>query len=145
MGKVGQLQTPVLVIHAEDDNLVPFELGQTLFEACPEPRSFLKTDGGHNGGRYRGRHDDDHGRDRDGDRDHVRAGVRCALDLERARLRRALDDRFPDDRLPGDDGTRTGLRRADDDRSAAGIRRARHEQRVTRCKRAVSTVRARAP
>jgi fermentation-respiration switch protein FrsA (DUF1100 family) len=45
--KIARLTMPVLVIHSPEDDLVPFELGQRLFEAAREPKSFLSTGGGH--------------------------------------------------------------------------------------------------
>ena len=41
---------PVFVAHSPDDEIVPFEQGQALYEAAPEPRRFLELQGGHNNG-----------------------------------------------------------------------------------------------
>jgi hypothetical protein len=41
---------PVFVAHSPDDEIVPFEQGQALYEAAPEPRQFLELQGGHNSG-----------------------------------------------------------------------------------------------
>ncbi|MDX1554868.1 MAG: alpha/beta hydrolase [Xanthomonadales bacterium] len=44
---------PVLVIHSRDDEIIPFELGEAIFEAIPgEDKSFLEIWGGHNTGFY---------------------------------------------------------------------------------------------
>src|SRR5262249_60866599 len=37
---------PVLVLHGDRDRIVPFELGQALFEAVPQPKQFVRIDGG---------------------------------------------------------------------------------------------------
>ncbi len=44
------ISCPVLVAHSPDDDIVPFEFGQTLFAACNEPSSFLELSGDHNSG-----------------------------------------------------------------------------------------------
>jgi hypothetical protein len=42
---------PVLIIHSKDDELVPFEFGQRLYEkAAKEPKEFLEISGSHNDG-----------------------------------------------------------------------------------------------
>ena len=43
---------PVLVIHSREDELIPFEHGQTLYEAVRAPRAFLEIRGGHNNGPF---------------------------------------------------------------------------------------------
>lgn len=49
---------PVLVVHSREDDIVPFEHGQALFEAARPPKDFLGINGSHNdallvtGGRY---------------------------------------------------------------------------------------------
>jgi len=51
---------PVLVIHSHDDEIIPFEMGRSLYDAAPEPKAFLDIAGDHNTGfllsedRYRG-------------------------------------------------------------------------------------------
>ncbi len=47
---VGQRSCPLLVIHSRDDEIVPFEQGQTLFAAANPPKRFLELRGGHNDG-----------------------------------------------------------------------------------------------
>ncbi|HKB12000.1 MAG TPA: alpha/beta hydrolase [Vicinamibacterales bacterium] len=37
---------PVLVLHGDRDRIVPFELGQALFEAVPQPKQFVRIAGG---------------------------------------------------------------------------------------------------
>lgn len=41
---------PVLVIHSEDDEIIPVDLGRAVFAAAPEPKRFLALSGGHNTG-----------------------------------------------------------------------------------------------
>lgn len=42
--------SPVLVIHSPTDEIVPFAMGQELFEAASFPKDFLEIRGDHNGG-----------------------------------------------------------------------------------------------
>ncbi|MGH7178232.1 MAG: alpha/beta hydrolase, partial [Tepidisphaeraceae bacterium] len=39
---------PVMVIHAQDDLIIPFQHGQALFDAASEPKRQLWVGGGHN-------------------------------------------------------------------------------------------------
>jgi len=39
---------PVLVVHSRNDELIPFDHGQKLFEAARAPKMFLETAGAHN-------------------------------------------------------------------------------------------------
>jgi len=49
LARVGRLSVPVLFAHGDRDEIVPFELGQRLYEAAPEPRRLLRLAGaGHN-------------------------------------------------------------------------------------------------
>jgi fermentation-respiration switch protein FrsA (DUF1100 family) len=50
INKVKTLKVPKLFIHSPDDEVVPFWVGQKLFEAAGEPKEFLKIHGGHNDG-----------------------------------------------------------------------------------------------
>jgi fermentation-respiration switch protein FrsA (DUF1100 family) len=61
-GKVGGIGAPVLILHGERDEVIPFELGRGLYAAAREPKSFWAVPGaGHNdiveaaGARYRER------------------------------------------------------------------------------------------
>jgi len=47
---VQEVKTPVLVIHSEDDEIVPFHHGKAVFDAAPEPKQLLALEGGHNTG-----------------------------------------------------------------------------------------------
>jgi len=44
------IQCPILIIHSPDDEIVPYNHGQQLFAAAPEPKAFLSLTGGHNEG-----------------------------------------------------------------------------------------------
>lgn len=46
LGKIPQIQCPVLFIHGTRDFTVPFHHGQTLWKHAPEPKSFLWIEGG---------------------------------------------------------------------------------------------------
>jgi uncharacterized protein len=48
--KVRTLSVPKLFIHSPDDEVVPYWVGQKLFEAAAQPKEFLKINGGHNDG-----------------------------------------------------------------------------------------------
>ena len=47
--KISQVAVPKLIIHGENDKIVPFPMGQKLFEAAPQPKYFfpIRT-AGHN-------------------------------------------------------------------------------------------------
>ena len=49
LSKIGRLQTPLLALHGERDELIPYTDGRTLFEAAPEPKTWVSIPGaGHN-------------------------------------------------------------------------------------------------
>lgn len=47
---VKAVQAPLLVIHSEDDEIIPYGQGLRIFEAAHEPKHFLRIRGSHNGG-----------------------------------------------------------------------------------------------
>jgi fermentation-respiration switch protein FrsA (DUF1100 family) len=48
-GIIGRISCPKLVIHGSRDEIVPFELGKSLFDLAPPPKSFYAVPGaGHN-------------------------------------------------------------------------------------------------
>ncbi len=47
---LASITAPVLVAHSPQDEIVPFDHGQRLFEAASEPKQFLTLEGGHNTG-----------------------------------------------------------------------------------------------
>ena len=44
---IGDYTKPILVIHSRDDEIVPFSMGEQLFEAANEPKSFYPIDQAH--------------------------------------------------------------------------------------------------
>lgn len=50
--KIPKVNSPVLVLHSPDDEIIPFELGLRLFDAANEPKTFVRMRGGHNNGVY---------------------------------------------------------------------------------------------
>lgn len=49
LSKIGLLRAPLLMIHGTKDEVVPFTMGQKLFERAPYPKQFIKLQGfGHN-------------------------------------------------------------------------------------------------
>jgi len=46
--KIGRLTCPVLITHSPKDDLIPFEMGQHLYELAPEPKAFIELSGAHN-------------------------------------------------------------------------------------------------
>ncbi len=49
LSKIGRLNMPLLVLHGERDELIPFAEGQALFEAAAEPKAWHPISGaGHN-------------------------------------------------------------------------------------------------
>lgn len=47
---VQQISSPLLVIHSQQDEIIPFDMGQSVFIAAPEPKEMLVLSGDHNGG-----------------------------------------------------------------------------------------------
>lgn len=45
--KISTIDAPLLIIHAEDDRIVPFFMGEELFAAALEPKYFIAIKGGH--------------------------------------------------------------------------------------------------
>jgi len=50
--KTKKLTCPLLITHSPDDELVPFDMGEKLFEAATEPKQFVIISGGHNSRSY---------------------------------------------------------------------------------------------
>ena len=46
-GKIGRVHAPTLFIHGDRDEIIPLRLGQALFAAAPEPKSFWIVPGAH--------------------------------------------------------------------------------------------------
>ena len=47
---LGAVSCPVLIAHSLDDEIIPYEQGEALFERAGEPKQFLTLHGGHNDG-----------------------------------------------------------------------------------------------
>ena len=47
---VKRVSSPLLVIHSQEDEIIPFDMGQAIFAAAPEPKEMLVLSGDHNGG-----------------------------------------------------------------------------------------------
>ncbi|MCP4680382.1 MAG: alpha/beta hydrolase [Deltaproteobacteria bacterium] len=45
---VKKVRCPVLVIHSQGDEVIPFHHGREIFETAPQPKRFLEVSGGHN-------------------------------------------------------------------------------------------------
>ena len=50
--KIGKVRAPILIVHAENDEIVPFRQGQRLFEAAPVPKEFYAVKGAHHNDLY---------------------------------------------------------------------------------------------
>lgn len=48
--KIGRLKIPLLVMHSPQDDIVPFAMGKSLFDAAPAPKRFFEMKGNHNEG-----------------------------------------------------------------------------------------------
>jgi len=46
--RIKDIKIPKLIIHSENDNLIPFHHGKRLFEMASDPKTFLKIRGFHN-------------------------------------------------------------------------------------------------
>ena len=47
---VKQISSPLLVVHSQQDEIIPFDMGQSIFAAAMEPKEMLVISGDHNGG-----------------------------------------------------------------------------------------------
>ena len=45
LGRLGRLRVPLFVAHGDQDEIVPYELGERVFAAAPEPKRFLRVHG----------------------------------------------------------------------------------------------------
>jgi len=52
LAKIGGLRMPLLVLHGDRDEIVPFAQGRRVFEAAPEPKSFFAIPGAHHNDTY---------------------------------------------------------------------------------------------
>lgn len=47
--------SPVLIVHSRDDEIIPFSMGEALYEAAPAPKELLELSGDHNTGFFMNR------------------------------------------------------------------------------------------
>ena len=47
---VKRLSSPLLVVHSRQDEVIPFDMGESIFAAAPEPKQMLVITGDHSGG-----------------------------------------------------------------------------------------------
>ena len=47
---IRRVESPVLILHSRDDEIVPFEHARSLYEAAHEPKRLVELRGGHNDG-----------------------------------------------------------------------------------------------
>ena len=52
LSKISRVHVPLLQLHGDQDDLVPFELGRKLFEAANEPKEFFTIKGAHHNDTY---------------------------------------------------------------------------------------------
>ena len=45
LAKIARVRAPVLIIHGTRDQVIPFEMGQKLFEAAAQPKTFMRIEG----------------------------------------------------------------------------------------------------
>jgi uncharacterized protein len=50
LSKMPELRLPVLILHSPQDEVVPFQMGQTLYAAAAGPKKLVELSGGHNDG-----------------------------------------------------------------------------------------------
>jgi fermentation-respiration switch protein FrsA (DUF1100 family) len=49
LSKIAHLKSPLLMIHGDNDEIVPYRLGRQLFRAANRPKEFYRVKGaGHN-------------------------------------------------------------------------------------------------
>ena len=52
LSRIKDITIPKLIIHSENDEIIPFQHGKRLYEAAPEPKEFYPMQGGHNDAVY---------------------------------------------------------------------------------------------
>ena len=43
---IQQVRAPILILHGTDDRTIPFAFGERLYAAAPEPKRFVRIEGG---------------------------------------------------------------------------------------------------
>jgi len=46
LSKVSQIKAPILITHGTEDRIVPFAMGEKLYQAAQSPKRFIKVEGG---------------------------------------------------------------------------------------------------
>ncbi len=52
LAKIGRLRVPLLILHGDQDEVVPLVHGRRLFETAPEPKTFYAIPGAHHNDTY---------------------------------------------------------------------------------------------
>ncbi len=52
LGKIGEIRVPLLVLHGDQDDAVPYEQGRRLFDAASEPKTFYRIRGARHNDTY---------------------------------------------------------------------------------------------
>lgn len=52
LSRIGQVSVPLLIVHGDSDEIVPFRHGQRLFDAANEPKEFYRIKGAHHNDLY---------------------------------------------------------------------------------------------
>lgn len=55
--KIERIARPLMVLHSPNDEVIPFEHGERLYERAFQPKRWVETGGGHNGGGFTRRAD----------------------------------------------------------------------------------------
>jgi len=50
LGKIKKITCPLLVMHSPDDEIIPFHLGEKIYQTANQPKYFIKMKGDHNNG-----------------------------------------------------------------------------------------------
>jgi fermentation-respiration switch protein FrsA (DUF1100 family) len=45
LAKIGEVKVPVLIAHGTGDTIVPFHMGERLYEAATAPKRFIRVEG----------------------------------------------------------------------------------------------------
>lgn len=43
--RIGQVRMPILILHGDADSVIPYDLGQRLYQLAPEPKTFVQMHG----------------------------------------------------------------------------------------------------
>jgi fermentation-respiration switch protein FrsA (DUF1100 family) len=50
LGRITKIHAPILIFHSPQDEVIRYRLGERLFDAANEPKTFVQLSGDHNGG-----------------------------------------------------------------------------------------------